>query len=302
MGAQQSRAAAIIRQAGAGSKRTGVYLRAAVSLAIIAGLVWWLSGGALLQAIAAIRPQTWLLVISGFILGHLLSAFKWRLLLGAVGVHIAGPDAVRAHGAGLFANLCLPSVVGGDVIRAALVMRRHQRYEQVALGSLADRVNDTFALMLMAAIAAMLVPAGTELATGTVLGAIALLLTGAVVTLLAVIAWSAAQWPDLPLWLGGFSFGGLIAVQAAASLHPARLVTVAPAVNYLHAGSVDTAGVDWLLIQGDADDVVPAAQVQAWVAGLAHPPVLTLLAGAGHFFHGRLNDLKSAVLENFESV
>lgn len=120
--------------------------------------------------------------------------------------------------------------------------------------------------------------------------------------LLAVIAWSAAQWPDLPLWLGGFSFGGLIAVQAAASLHPARLVTVAPAVNYLHAGSVDTAGVDWLLIQGDADDVVPAAQVQAWVAGLAHPPVLTLLAGAGHFFHGRLNDLKSAVLENFESV
>ena len=179
----------LIRQAGAGSKRKGVYIRAAVSLAIIAGLVWWLSGDALLQAIAAIQPLTWLLVVSGFILGHLLSAFKWRLLLGAVGVRLAGLDAVRAHGAGVFANLCLPSVVGGDVIRAALVMRSHQRYEQVALGSLADRVNDTFALMLMAAVAALLVPAGAELATGWVLGVIALLLTGVIVTLLAVIMW-----------------------------------------------------------------------------------------------------------------
>ena len=64
---------------------------------------------------------------------------------------ISGLEAVRAHGAGLFANLCLPSVVGGDVVRAGVVIRDHKRFENIALGSLADRINDSFALFAAAA-------------------------------------------------------------------------------------------------------------------------------------------------------
>ena len=117
--------------------------------------------------------------------------------------------------------------------------------------------------------------------------------------LLAVVAWAAQRWPGLPLWLGGFSFGGFIAVQAATELNPRRLVTVAPAVNYFPDQPVALAQTDWLLIQGDADDIVPWSTVQAWVQQLAMPPVLTLISGTGHFFHGRLNDLKKAIVEHF---
>jgi uncharacterized protein len=53
----------------------------------------------------------------------------------------------------------------------------------------------------------------------------------------------------------------------------------------------------WLIVQGDADDVVPAPVVLGWAATLEPPPRVTVLAGAGHFFHGRINELRDAVLD-----
>jgi len=117
--------------------------------------------------------------------------------------------------------------------------------------------------------------------------------------LLAVVTWAQSQWPGLPLWLAGFSFGGFIALQAAQQLVPQRLVTVAPAVNYFPDRALRLAGIAWLLIQGDADDIVPADQVSAWLSGLDSQPKLVLLEGAGHFFHGRLNELKQAIVDSF---
>jgi alpha/beta superfamily hydrolase len=117
--------------------------------------------------------------------------------------------------------------------------------------------------------------------------------------LLAVTAWAANRWPGLPLWLAGFSFGGFVAIQAAASLRPQRLVTVAPAVNYFAAQEVDAVKTDWLLIQGGEDDIVPLDAVRSFVDKIHPRPSLVVLAGAGHFFHGRLNDLKQAVLDYF---
>lgn len=116
---------------------------------------------------------------------------------------------------------------------------------------------------------------------------------------LTVVAWAQASWPGLPLWLGGFSFGGYIAIQAAEQLRPQRLVTVAPAVNYFDPGQVLLPSTDWLLIQGDADDVVPLADVQSWLETLDKPPATVVMPGVGHFFHGRLNPLKKAILDYF---
>jgi hypothetical protein len=56
---------------------------------------------------------------------------------------------------GLFANLCLPSIVGGDLVRAGLVVRDHGDAERVALGSLGDRVNDCLALVLLSGAGAL---------------------------------------------------------------------------------------------------------------------------------------------------
>jgi alpha/beta superfamily hydrolase len=119
---------------------------------------------------------------------------------------------------------------------------------------------------------------------------------------LAAIDWSLQRFPGAALWLAGFSFGGAIAVRAAMARDTQRLITVAPAV---HRFAVDGAALPrcpWLLVQGDQDELVDAGEIQRWVATLAHPPQLALLPGVDHFFHGRLNELRSVVLEWLEST
>jgi alpha/beta superfamily hydrolase len=117
--------------------------------------------------------------------------------------------------------------------------------------------------------------------------------------LVAIAGWAEKRWQGLPLWLAGFSFGGIIALKGAQRLQPRRLLTVAPAVNHFPAGSLQLPGLDWLLIQGDSDDIVPAVQVKQWLESLEDQPQFVLLEGADHFFHGRLNALRQAIIDAF---
>jgi alpha/beta superfamily hydrolase len=110
----------------------------------------------------------------------------------------------------------------------------------------------------------------------------------------AVVAWARARWPGRPLYLGGFSFGAAIAAAIAARVAPAGLVTVAPPIDRLPLDFVPPK-CPWVLIHGDADDVVPSAPVIDWAAALAAPPQVVVLPGVGHFFHGRLAALTEAV-------
>lgn len=111
---------------------------------------------------------------------------------------------------------------------------------------------------------------------------------------LAVIDWARARWPDTPLWLAGFSFGGGVALRASVRTSTARLITVAPAAARATAPQV-LPDCPWLLVQGDADEVIPAAMVLAWAKSLSVVPDIRVLEGAGHFFHGRLMELREVV-------
>lgn len=119
---------------------------------------------------------------------------------------------------------------------------------------------------------------------------------------LAAIDWLMAQHPGLPLWLAGFSFGGYVALRAQGARPVERLVTVAPAVQRFAVAPLVPLTRPWLLVQGDADDVVSPREVLDWAAAQPRPPQLAVLAGAGHFFHGRLNELREAVIAAFPVI
>lgn len=124
--------------------------------------------------------------------------------------------------------------------------------------------------------------------------------------LAAVVAEGRRRFPGAALWLGGFSFGAFVALRGATMLAhqgigPARLVAVAPPVARFELGSVANPECDWMLAQGDADDVVPPDAVLAWAAEQARPPRLHVLRGAGHFFHGKLHELKPLVVDFLKS-
>jgi alpha/beta superfamily hydrolase len=112
---------------------------------------------------------------------------------------------------------------------------------------------------------------------------------------LAVIDWTQQRWPQAQLWLGGFSFGGAVAMKAAALRPPRALVTVAPAVDRVAVERIPTR--PWLLIQGDSDELVDAARTQAWARTLSVSPELKILPGVDHFFHGRLTELREIVVQ-----
>lgn len=116
---------------------------------------------------------------------------------------------------------------------------------------------------------------------------------------LAALDWIASRHPGLPLWLGGFSFGAYVALCAQSERPITRLVTVAPAVERFERSSIREPTCLWLLVQGDADEVVAPRVVLEWARSLARAPRIAVLAGAGHFFHGRLNELREAVAQGF---
>jgi hypothetical protein len=147
---------------------------------VLGFLAWWLPVAVVLDAIGRVPGTVWAVVVCGFLVAHVVSAFKWRLLIDAAGVPIAPLEALRAHAVGLFANLCLPSVIGGDLVRAGLVVRDHGRLEAVTLGSVADRLNDTVALVLIAGVAAWVVPELPDADVAKVLASVAVLLPAGV--------------------------------------------------------------------------------------------------------------------------
>jgi uncharacterized protein len=118
---------------------------------------------------------------------------------------------------------------------------------------------------------------------------------------LAALDWLSAKYPGLPLWLGGFSFGAYVALRAQSQRPVKRLVTVAPAVERVDTEAIKPPLCSWLLIQGDADEVVSPQAVLDWARKLTQPPSIAILKGAGHFFHGRLNDVRQAVVDYFAS-
>jgi alpha/beta superfamily hydrolase len=112
---------------------------------------------------------------------------------------------------------------------------------------------------------------------------------------LAVAAWGGARWPGRSLVIAGFSFGGYVALRIALLRVPQLLITVAPAISLLDAESFAAPQCRWLVIQGEADELVDAAQVTALVKRMVPMPKLVLLPGVGHFFHGNLQQLRDAV-------
>lgn len=115
---------------------------------------------------------------------------------------------------------------------------------------------------------------------------------------LAVIEWARSRRPGAPIWLAGFSFGATIALRAAAPAQVNGLITVAPAVHLYDFSTLTLPPCPWLLIQGEADEVVPVEAVRDWLSGIASQPQTLFLPGVSHFFHGHLADIKSA-LHNF---
>jgi alpha/beta superfamily hydrolase len=112
----------------------------------------------------------------------------------------------------------------------------------------------------------------------------------------AVAAWARQQYPDAQLWLAGFSFGAYVTYRNAAALDTGLLLSIAPPVGRSWDFSdIPHPNCPWLMIQGEADEIVDAQAVKAWAESLKPPPELVLMPETSHFFHRKLMDLRGAI-------
>jgi alpha/beta superfamily hydrolase len=117
----------------------------------------------------------------------------------------------------------------------------------------------------------------------------------------AAARWLRDRCGQMPLTLLGFSFGGFVAASLGGRLEqqgiePAQLVMVAPAVGRLTAVNPPAQHCPLTLIQPEDDEVIDPQVVYAWSAALGRPHELLKVAECGHFFHGKLTDLKDLLL------
>ena len=107
--------------------------------------------------------------------------------------------------------------------------------------------------------------------------------------------------PDVQFIFAGFSFGSYVAYRAAANCQHALLITVAPAVHHYNYAEFSPAPTPWIVVQGDDDEVVPLPLVLDFIAKTSPAIPLLRFADTGHFFHGKLIELKSRLIEAIQT-
>ena len=123
---------------------------------------------------------------------------------------------------------------------------------------------------------------------------------GEVEDVLAAVQVARDRFPQSPLWLAGFSFGAAMSIRAAAGISVHGLVSVAPAA-YRFAGDLSVQpDCPWLVIHGEEDEVVPVQESIDWINGLTPGPEFLTFPATGHFFHGKLVDLRASVMSFIE--
>lgn len=108
-----------------------------------------------------------------------------------------------------------------------------------------------------------------------------------------------SRFPALPLVIGGFSFGSAMALRVAAKDARVRAVLALGFPFAAFGGAATLAAVSQprLFVQGERDQFGAGEELRALVEALPPPRELVVVAGADHFFEGKLDALQVAIAD-----
>lgn len=121
----------------------------------------------------------------------------------------------------------------------------------------------------------------------------------------AAMDWLLERHPELPVVVGGFSFGSMVALnvgagddRAVALLGLGLPVDLDERYDFGFLADVDK---PVLVVQGENDEFGPARRVKEVLAPLGSHITVVSVAGTDHYFEGRLDELRDAVRGYFET-
>jgi glycosyltransferase 2 family protein len=122
-----------------------IALRWLAAAAVIGVLLHFLPLHLLAEAISRVPATAFLAILFGYLCAHAVGIAKWRMVVNAAGAQLDLRTSARCYTGGLFATLFLPSIIGGDVVRLAVGLRRSPNPAAVLAGNVADRFMDVAA-------------------------------------------------------------------------------------------------------------------------------------------------------------
>lgn len=93
-----------------------------------------------------------------YVAGQVLSAYKWYLLLKPVRLLVSYGRVVSFYFTGMFFNIFLPTIVGGDAVKAILLARETGAPARATISVFMERNLGLVALLSIAVVAARLAP------------------------------------------------------------------------------------------------------------------------------------------------
>jgi glycosyltransferase 2 family protein len=138
-------------------------LKVVISAALVAYLIFCAANDPQFGALLA-GQKNWPVLLCALpvcLFAVTVTILRWRLLIGALGLSFSIRETLRAGFLGYLANLLPLGLVAGDSLKSVMLIHRNPRRKTEAVASvLVDRVLGLFALLLLAAIASLLLPAG----------------------------------------------------------------------------------------------------------------------------------------------
>jgi uncharacterized protein (TIRG00374 family) len=129
--------------------------RAGLGIAIVAVLLWRYDARPILRILSRERPAYFAAVVLLYVAGQAMCAYRWQLLAALLKVHGRYSEFVAYTFVGMFTNLFVPGLLGGDAARSVYLGRRHGRMGEAIASVVADRGVGLIGLFWLAAFAAI---------------------------------------------------------------------------------------------------------------------------------------------------
>ncbi len=171
-------------------------VRVGLSAALVTYLLTRVSWREIMAAMSEMRWGGWALAFVLYFLSQILSGIRWAGLASAVGFRLSLARFQQLYLEGMFFSLCLPSSIGGDVVKAIRLGTNLRTRMLAGCTVVADRAAGLIAVLLIGLTA--LANRTYSLSTaGTVAAAIGLATAAAVGTRvgLALMAWAVRNLP-----------------------------------------------------------------------------------------------------------
>ena len=140
------------------SEKGARVLKIAVTVALYAVVFYTIDLAALSARLRTVELGWVALGVVAYAAGQWLSAYKWWLMLRPVSLVVPYLRMVSFYFIGMFFNIFLPTIVGGDAVKAILLARETGAPARATMSVFMERNAGLFALLSIATVAAWFAP------------------------------------------------------------------------------------------------------------------------------------------------